>query len=40
MGLQNSLEQNYNEKIYKKKNIFGMGLQISLGLHPSPLGPC
>jgi len=33
MGLQISLGQNDNEKIRnRKKNIFGMGLQISLGL--------
>ena len=33
MGLQTSLGQNNNEKNRNiKKNIFGMGLQISLGL--------
>ena len=33
MVLQNSLGQNYNEKIINKKyNIFSKGLQINLGL--------
>ena len=47
MGLQISLGQNDNKKIeINKKDIFGMGLQISLGLQqqliflvvPLPLG--
>ena len=32
MGLQISLGHNDNEKIEIKKNIFGIDLQISLGL--------